>query len=95
MESVLCWKDMFWSQKAKYKWLKKGDGNTKYFHWVANGRKMKNTISSLSIQGQLVSDFCKIKDEAIRFFLVLYKKDGGEKPRIPNLLSSRLEEEVA
>lgn len=85
---------MFWSQKAKCKWLKE-DGNTKYFHWVANGRKRKIIISSLLIQGQVENDFGKIKDEAIRFFSVLYKKDGVEKPRIPNLFSCRIDEEVA
>lgn len=56
--------------------------------------KRKNTISSLSIQGQVVHDFGKIKDEAIRYYASLYRKKGGDKPRLPNLFSSRIEEEV-
>lgn len=39
-----------------------------------------------------MSDFGKIKDEAIHYFLDLYKKDWGEKPRISNLFSSWIEE---
>lgn len=49
IESILRREDIFWSQKAKCKWFKKSDRNTKYFHKVANGRKRKNTISSLVI----------------------------------------------
>lgn len=94
MECILQQEDIFWSQNAKCKWLKEGDGNTKYFHRVANKRKRKNTISSLSIQGQVVYEFWKIKDEATRYFTSLYKK-GGDKPNLPNLFSSRLDEEVA
>lgn len=80
---------------VKCKWLKEGDRNTKYFHKVANRRKRKNTISSLSIQGRLENDFGKIKDEAIQYFTQLYKNDGREKPRIPNLFSSWIDNEVA
>lgn len=39
-------------------------------------------------------DFEKIKDEAIRYFALLYKKDGREKPLIPNLFSSRNDSKV-
>jgi hypothetical protein len=31
---------------AHEKWLYEGDGNTEFFHRVANGRKRKNTIFS-------------------------------------------------
>lgn len=60
---------------------------------MANGRKRKNIISSLSIQGHMVNDFGRIKDEAIRFIPSLYKK-GGDKPRISNLFSSQIEDDV-
>lgn len=95
MESILRREDIFWSQKAKCKWLKEGDGNTKYFHKVANDRKIKNTISSLYIQGQMENEFDKIKDEATRYFTSLYKNDGRDKPRILNLFSSQIDNVVA
>lgn len=39
----------------------------------------------------MVNDFGKIKDEAIRYFTYLYGNDGRDKPRIPNLFSTRIE----
>lgn len=94
IESILRREDTFWSQKAKCKWLKDGDGNTKYFHKVANDRKRKNTISSLSIQGHVEQDFGQIKDGASRFFSLLYKDERRDRPRIPNLFSNRIDSEL-
>lgn len=31
--------EMFWHKKAKTIWIHEGDGNTKFFHKMANGRK--------------------------------------------------------
>jgi hypothetical protein len=41
-----------WRQRAKEKDLKEGDGNTKYFHLKASGRKKKNHISVLHHNGE-------------------------------------------
>ena len=49
LESIIRYEETFWRQKAKPKWLKDGDRNTKYFHKMENGRKRKNTIMKLII----------------------------------------------
>lgn len=36
-----------WCQWAKQRWLKEGDGNTKYFHQCASNRKYVNIIRSI------------------------------------------------
>lgn len=38
---------------TRKQWLKKGDGNTKFFHATANRRRCENTIGSME-------DKCKI-----------------------------------
>lgn len=43
----------------------KEDGNTKLFHKVAKGRKRKNLISCLLVQGGEVENFEEICNEAI------------------------------
>lgn len=45
LESLLRNEELFWKQKAKYKWLNEENGNTKFFHRIANGRKRKNLIT--------------------------------------------------
>lgn len=57
MERILKAEEMFWHKISRCKWLKEGDGNTSYFHKVANGRKMKNLILSLVINGVEVDNF--------------------------------------
>nr|CAD1827545.1 unnamed protein product [Ananas comosus var. bracteatus] len=37
--SVLADEEVLWKSRARQQWLKEGDGNTKFFHAVANGRR--------------------------------------------------------
>ncbi|XP_071918889.1 uncharacterized protein [Coffea arabica] len=39
--------ELFWSQKARLKWLKEGDKNTGYFHATMAGRRKANRIRVL------------------------------------------------
>lgn len=66
------------------------DGNTNFFHKVANGRKRKNLISSVRVEGEEVMDFQAIPNEAIHFYSSLYKKDGGRRPVVENLFDNSL-----
>ncbi|OAY85604.1 hypothetical protein ACMD2_24263 [Ananas comosus] len=44
-----------WKTRAKQRWLKEGDGNTKFFHAVANGRKRVNSIEVIEDNGRYIS----------------------------------------
>lgn len=39
--------EIYWRQRSRLQWLRKGDDNTKYFHAVANGRKNCNFILNI------------------------------------------------
>jgi mannosylglycoprotein endo-beta-mannosidase len=43
--------ESYWHQRSHARWLLQGDQNTSYFHKIANGRKMKNTLYSLDDNG--------------------------------------------
>lgn len=40
--------EQYWNERENSDWLLKGDGNTEYFHSIANGKKERKTQSTLS-----------------------------------------------
>lgn len=67
---------IFWRQKARVQWLKQGDNNTRFFNNLANGRKYKKLISSLTIDGSFTDDPNLIESALINFYESLYTKDS-------------------
>lgn len=54
-----------WRQKSRLRWLKEGDKNTSFFHFVSKSRRAKNHIFRLKVGGVETNDPTTIK-EAIR-----------------------------
>lgn len=49
LEELVFKEQILWKQRAKLKWAKEGDINSKFFHRVALGKRRKNFIKSLEI----------------------------------------------
>jgi hypothetical protein len=47
MLHILEEEELFWFKRSHKTWLLQGDNNTEFFHRVANGRKLRQTIYSL------------------------------------------------
>ena len=45
---IIRMEEEYWRQRGRVRWALQGDANTAYFHAVANGRRRKCHISSLS-----------------------------------------------
>lgn len=43
--------EIYWKQRSRLLWLREGDENTKFFHATVNGRKNRNFINSLRLEG--------------------------------------------
>ncbi|WOK96927.1 hypothetical protein Cni_G05635 [Canna indica] len=54
--------DLYWRQRAKKRWFKEGDRNTRYFHQCASNRKRANWINHLQTDLGPTSDREKMAD---------------------------------
>ncbi|KAH0751395.1 hypothetical protein KY285_004543 [Solanum tuberosum] len=71
-EEVAKQEEIAWRQRSRIQWLKKGDKNTKFFHRVATAHKRFNSIDTLVVEGNSISDPEDIKGEIINFYQKLY-----------------------
>ncbi|VVA31869.1 Hypothetical predicted protein, partial [Prunus dulcis] len=61
---------------GKVKWAREGDGNTKFFHKVANGVRKRNYIDKLEVEDLGVIEVeANIEREVIRFFKGLFSSN--------------------
>ncbi|RVW35470.1 Transposon TX1 uncharacterized 149 kDa protein [Vitis vinifera] len=88
--------EIHWRQKAKVKWVKDGDCNSKLFHKVANGRQNRNFIKFLENERGLVLDNSEsITEEILLYFKKLYSSPLGESWRVEGIDWSPILEESA
>lgn len=78
-EELLFNEEMLWRQRAKIKWAKEGDNNTKFFHCLATGRRKINLIEKLVVEGgRVVEDAESIELEMIQYYKNLYSSSNQE-----------------
>ncbi|WMV15560.1 hypothetical protein MTR67_008945 [Solanum verrucosum] len=79
-EEVAKQEEIAWRQRSRIQWLKKGDKNTKFFHRVATAHKRFNSIDTLVVEGNSISDPEDIKGEIINFYQKLYTETEQWRP---------------
>lgn len=72
--------ELYWNERSNSNWLLKGDGNTLFFHTVANGKKRKDTIFSLQQGDQVIEGDEELLKHATNFYKQLF--GPAEKPSI-------------
>lgn len=50
-DRILEMEEVMWRQKSQVQWLKEGDGNTAFFHKMANAHRAINSIDVLLEEG--------------------------------------------
>ena len=79
LEEIILREEIHWRQKAKVKWVKDEDCNSKLFHKVANWRRNRNFIKLLENESGLVLDNSEsITKEILLYFKKLYLSLPGE-----------------
>ncbi|KAF3775227.1 retrotransposable element ORF2 protein [Nymphaea thermarum] len=76
--SRLLWlEERLWRQKSRIKWLRGGDLNTKFFQGIANGRRRRNKIETITHEGRLATDSLEIFTACTDFFATLLGSTHG------------------
>jgi mannosylglycoprotein endo-beta-mannosidase len=77
LEELMEAEEIYWQQRGGGKWVLEGDGNTSFFHLVANGRRRKKSILSLNHEGARLT----VLDTIQEVIYDVYKKLFGSQPK--------------
>ncbi|RVW46188.1 Transposon TX1 uncharacterized 149 kDa protein [Vitis vinifera] len=96
LEELILRDEIHWRQKARVKWVKEGDCNTKFYHKVANGRRNRKYIKELENErGLVLKNAESITEEILLYFEKLYTSPTGESWGVEGLDWSPISEESA
>ncbi|RVW91468.1 Transposon TX1 uncharacterized 149 kDa protein [Vitis vinifera] len=96
LEELILREEIHWRQKAKVKWVKEGDCNSKFYHKVANGRRNRKYIKELENErGLVLKNAESITEEILHYFEKLYTNPTGESWGVEGLDWSPISEESA
>ena len=80
MEDFKKWailEEISWRQKSRELWLKEGDGNTRFFHNMANSHRKRNNIDRIRIGDQWLTGTDEVKLGIVKAFKELLGDPGG------------------
>ncbi|PNX86587.1 cysteine-rich receptor-like protein kinase, partial [Trifolium pratense] len=79
-------------QQSRSRWLKEGDANTKYFHYVLASCKRGNAISSLQVDSSTVEGVASIRQAVVEHFASHFEDVRMARPGVENLVFKRLQQ---
>ncbi|XP_022031307.1 uncharacterized protein LOC110932266 [Helianthus annuus] len=82
-------------QKAKFRWAKLGDENSKFFHTIINCRKARNNINVLKVNGNMTSDPKEIKAEVKTKFMSRFVEPLKHRPSLDGRNFKKISKEQA
>lgn len=88
-DGILLAEEVNWKQWSRCNWLREGDENTKFFHSMTKVRKRGNEISSIMIEGDLITDRNAIENYIICHFKNQFR-ESVNCPEIEGLLFRRI-----
>ena len=79
LSTALKTEEMFWRQKSRILWLRKGDRNSKYFHALVKQRRARNRITQLlDGNGNMVDDEEGLVVIATSYFRQIFESSNPE-----------------
>lgn len=69
-------------QKARSRWTKQGDCNSRYFFLMMNANRRHNSLKGAMIDGIWTDDPYKVKEEVRSFFSKRFQEADEQRPRL-------------
>ena len=73
-------------QKARSKWIKEGDCNTRYFHLMMNASRRNNSLRGVWINGAWSEEPARVKEEVRSFFMQRFQEPDQHIPRLDSII---------
>ncbi|XP_068472346.1 uncharacterized protein [Phaseolus vulgaris] len=93
LNKVMFKQEAIMSQKARQKWLKQGDLNTKFFHLSVKWRRARNELHGMFVNGRWCEDKEVIKDKVRVYFEDRFARKEGCQVRLDNVRFNSISEE--
>ena len=77
-------------QQSRLLWLREGDANSKYFHAIMSGRRRRNAISSILVDGNVVEEVSEVRAAVFSHFQHHYQAHDMNRPRVDDMHFRRL-----
>ncbi|XP_010256226.1 PREDICTED: uncharacterized protein LOC104596672 [Nelumbo nucifera] len=84
LEEILRNEEISWRQKSRCKWLQ-GDKNTRFFHSLASGKRSKNLITTVVVDGIEVRREEEIVKVFLDHFKGIFSRMEGNRQDLPEL----------
>lgn len=88
IDNILLDKEVYWKQRSRADWLRKGDKNTKNFHSKASTRRRKNMISGLEDENsRWVKEVDDVNQMVCEYFTNIFSTTNPSSGHISTILS--------
>ncbi|PNY15039.1 cysteine-rich receptor-like protein kinase, partial [Trifolium pratense] len=77
-------------QQSRSQWLKDDDANSRYFHSILAGRRRRNVMTVIQVDGVTLEGVAPIKQAVFSHFESHFKASNVERPRVDDLQFKRL-----
>lgn len=73
-------------QKARSRWIKEGDCNSRYFHLLINSRRRSNGLNGVLVDGVWKDEPAAVKEEVKRFFSRRFQEADYDRPKLDGII---------
>lgn len=80
-------------QKARVRWIREGDCNSRYFHLLMKSNRTSNAVNGVLIEGSWVDDPTRVKEEVRSFFMHRFIEPEQIKPNLNGVRFQTIEQQ--